>query len=371
MLKQAAFICLLTVLAGCQGGGPAGKLPGSTPRSHVTPLFAPVSLNQSHGDGKFATFTIKMPLSETSIDAVNSPIDPRGGISRVPILGDVLRLVGQATLNVVTRFGVADQQLIISQPIPEIDTDIVKHVSIKRVFFQIKETERGQEQRRRRRSLPTRVFRGVRDLIRGDADIDFDFIDELKIDMRMHTAATEVTSWIPEVIFSDDTTGRYVLERQIADANRAPVFNLLDYRKKNRQKLTHRLAPVFTFYTEKPVELQRIFRRIEAFREVVADMTKVGKSVIVELRAAPGVRAAFLGLLKTHERDLAEVPFNRAECNEDLCMDMKVNGDNLLPLLMTGDTLKIDTAMELDKVPPTSFQLRGYLEFEIKIDSPL
>ena len=371
---------LLIAAVSCGGDVPAGKLPGSTPRSHVTPLFKPVSLNESHGDGRYATFTIKMPLSETSIDPVNSPIDPRSGISRLPIFGDVLRLVGQATLNFATRLTRAgDQKIIISQPIPELDTEIVKHVSIKRVFFQVKKTTVPGESRRRP-NLFNRVVGGVRRVIRGSSAVNFDFIDELKINMRMTTTPLETISWLPDIVFSDEDTGCndtdprtlcYVEERRLAEQDVHPPFRLMHYRKGDRARLTNALAPMFTYYTDKPVELQRIFRRIEEFRPLIKEMTKVGKSLIIELKQGPAIRGSYQRLMRTHARDFAEVPYTISECDRKTCMDVKVDQTNLLPMLMRGNTLKIDTNMDLDEVPPSDFQLRGFLEFEIKIDSPL
>lgn len=368
MFKQASFILLATLLVSCGGSGPAGKLPGSTPRSHVSPLFKPIPLNQSHGDGRYAVFTVKMPLSETSIDSVDSPIDPRSGVSRVPIFGDVLRLIGQATLNVATLFGAGAQKIIMSQPLPEIDDEIIKHLSIKRVFFQIEQTKNLEERGRRN------LWERFRSLIRGAEKIDFDFIKELKINMRMASSSVETTSWIPDVIFPDDNAERFAEEVQIATADPVRPFTLFNYQKKNRKSLMNNsdLGSIFVIYTEHAVAMQRFIRDQEEFKTVVKDVVKVGKSLIIELKGKEVATQKFFHILDMHETIVAGFEIKKIdECDDDICMDLKIDQTNLLPMLMRGNTLKIDTTMNLAKIPAKSFQLRGYIEFEIKIDSPL
>lgn len=368
MFKQASFILLATLLVSCGGSGPAGKLPGSTPRSQVSPLFKPIPLNQSHGDGRYAVFTVKMPLSETSIDSVNSPIDPRSGISRVPIFGDVLRLIGQATMNVATLFGAGAQKIIMSQPLPEIDNEIIKHLSIKRVFFQIEQTKNLEERGRRN------LWERFRSLIRGSEKIDFDFIKELKINMRMATSSVEPTSWLPDVIFPDDNPERFVEEMRIASEDPIKPFTLLNYQKKDRKKLINNseLGSVFIIYTDRAVAMQRFIREHEEFKSVTKDVVKVGKSLIIELKGREVETQKFFHILDLYETEVAGFEIKKIdECDDDICMDLKIDQTNLLPMLMRGNTLKIDTNMNLAKVPAKSFQLRGFIEFEIKIDSPL
>lgn len=365
MRNHVIFAFILLSLAGC-----GGKLPGSTPRSQVTPLFPAVSLSESHGDGKLAIFTVKLPLSESSISTVSSPIDPRSGVSQVPILGDVLRLVGQAAFNVATKFGVANQKIILSQPLPELDDEIIKHVSIKRVFFQIEQTEAQEEARRRRRNFIGRAFGGVRSLIRGKTRMDFDFINELKINMRMAHAGGEVSSWLPDVIFPDDHPERFESELRIAQADQEKPFTLMKYEKKNRKQVTNNatMGTIFTLYTDEAVAVQRVLRKHEEFAPLIKEMSKVGKSLIVELNGREKEKKEFELLMRKYQGELQEFKIRKNICDDETCMDLKVDQRNLLPMLMRGNTLKIDTTMKLEEVPPTSFQMRGFIEFEVRVD---
>jgi len=77
-------------------------------------------------------------------------------------------------------------------------------------------------------------------------------------------------------------------------------------------------------------------------------------------------------LLERNETDLATMGITKIDpCNELTCMDVKVNEENLLPLLLKGNKLNIETMVDASRVPPTSFQLKGFIEFEIKLDLPL
>jgi hypothetical protein len=42
-----------------------------------------------------------------------------------------------------------------------------------------------------------------------------------------------------------------------------------------------------------------------------------------------------------------------------------------LPLIKQGNRLNIETMIDASRVPPRSFQLKGYIEFEVKLDGPI
>ena len=54
------------------------------------------------------------------------------------------------------------------------------------------------------------------------------------------------------------------------------------------------------------------------------------------------------------------------ECSEQTCLDVKVPDVDLLPLIVKGNALKIDAYINANKAPD-SFQLEGFMEFEVKL----
>jgi hypothetical protein len=48
------------------------------------------------------------------------------------------------------------------------------------------------------------------------------------------------------------------------------------------------------------------------------------------------------------------------------CLDMEVPDVDILPMIARGNALKIDAYINANKAPE-SFQLKGFVEFEIKL----
>jgi hypothetical protein len=61
-------------------------------------------------------------------------------------------------------------------------------------------------------------------------------------------------------------------------------------------------------------------------------------------------------------------PIARSFSIELTYLDVKINDENLLPLLLQGNQLDIETMIDASKILPKSFQLKGFIEFEIKLD---
>lgn len=336
-------------------------------KSKVTPLFDAIPLKESHGDGEFAVFTVKLPLSDQSLDTYDSPVDPNRGVARVPLLGDVLRLMTQSTFNLGAQLGLGKENIIITQPIPDLSSKYLKSIAIKRVFFHI-------DQKNILQNRPSNWWLRFRDILRGGSTLDFSFIHELKISFRMLNLGA-VTDYTPEII-TDVVPERDLLTAdQIAALPEAlrPV-EILRYQKKKRAEVLRNKerGPMFVVYGEFPVKVRSIMRRDPEMRELIKEIVVVNKSLIIELKDQELVSEKFYELLERHEAQLANAGIAKIEpCNDQVCMDVKVNDQNMLPLLLKGDRLRIETFIDSSKVPPKSFQLKGFIEFEVKLDVPL
>lgn len=383
MLKNVLIYGLL-VMVGC------GQ------QSKVSPFAPVITLNESHGNGEFATFTVKIPLSENSINPIPTPVDPATGVTRVPVLGDVLRLVGQSTFNFILRGKALKENLIIRQPIPEITDDILKHVSIKRVFFHIDQEQALQNDR------PNNWLQMLRHAIRGSDELDFSFIERLNINMVMSRTEGEPESYLPCVDYPNEEERVPCRGGARTDRKGAmlPSQGFLRYQQNRTysQLNNSTLGATFVVYAEKAADLKVFFESHPEFVRIIKDITIVNKTLVVELKGRTVEREVFFELLERYEAEISHlnipkfdecshgdpiprarglrlprIPLiNDAPTNLPLtCMDFKLSNVNLLPMLMQGNQLQIETQVELGELPRRNFQLKGFVEFEIKIKSPL
>lgn len=359
------YLVLLTLL---------GLLSACGEKSKVDPLFEATPLSQTHGDGEHAVFTVKMPLSDKSIDTYDSPIDPNTGLSRVPLLGDALRFMTQALFNLGAEFGLGKSNITINQPIPDLNSPYLKSISVKRVFFHIDNTV---EEEPRPRSILARVFDSLRGVIRGETRLDFTFIRELSVLLKMEKTDVEPVDFMPEIITEDGEINQRRPQHgsiEIGAVGGPRMIELLKYKRKNRQEVlrNNERGAMFVVYTDKPVKVRAFLRRDKAMAAMIKEMVIVNKTLVIELTGKEAVSEAFFELMRGYEAEMAESGITKIDtCNEDICMDVKVNEQNMMPLLLQGNKLRIETNVDASRVPPKSFQLKGFIEFEVKLDVPI
>ena len=355
---------------------------GCAPKSEVTPLFEPISLRDSHGDGKYAVFTVKLPLSDNSIDTYDSPIDPTTGVARIPLLGDMLRFVTQATFNFGAEIGFGKTNLTIKQPLPDLDTPYLHSISVKRVFFHI-------DQKKIDPDVRLSLWDKLRNLIRGTTKLNFNFIREMRLNMRV-SKEDEPTDYIPEII---EDTRLTPISRDATD-----IIEFLRYERRSRSTVLNEATATNTvvIYSPEPVRLRRFIRNNPLLAGYVKNMEVINKSLFVELKqdfeqtASQRIDPAmykelfdretpfeskvkeFTALFEKESLGNAQVEVVKmVPCSSSTCMDVKVNNQNLLPLIKQGNRLNIETMIDASRVPPRSFQLKGFIEFEVKLDLPL
>jgi len=354
---------------------------GCAQKSEVTDFIQPISLKESHGDGKYAVFTVKLPLSDNSIDTYDSPIDPTTGVARIPLLGDMLRFVTQATFNFGAELGMGKTNLTIKQPLPDLDSPYIHSISIKRVFFHI-------DQKKINPDVRMSLFDRIRNFIRGTTALNFNFIRALKIHMRASKEA-EPADYIPEII--EDTP----LTPVTSDSKN--VIEFLNYQKRSRSKVLNENVAVHTLvvYAEQPIRLRRFIRQHPVLAPYIKNIDVINKSIFIELKqAAPASQAVasgpqsdeIFGVDESYQLKVKEFTalfekevtaasqfeiLKMIPCSTFTCMDLRVNNQNLLPLLLQGNRLNIETMIDASRVPPRSFQLKGFIEFEVKLDLPI
>ena len=361
-MRYLVLFLLLSVLASC------GE------KSKVDPLFPGTPLRVTNGNGEYSVFTVKMPLSDKSIDTYDSPIDPNSGLSRVPVLGDALRFMTQALFNLGAEFGLGKSNITINQPIPDLNSPYLNSISVKRVFFHIDNTV---EEDPRPRNILVRVFNSIRGIIRGQTYLDFSFIRELNVLLKMERTDVEPVDFIPEIL-TENADNRPAGPRhesiEIGAVGGPRMIELLNYKRDKRKEIlrNNERGAMFVVYTEKPVQVRAFLRKDKDLAALIKEMVIVNKTLIIELTGQEAVSEAFFELMRNYEDEMAKSGITKIDtCNEDICMDVKVNEQNMMPLLLQGNKLRIETNVDSSRVPPKSFQLKGFIEFEVKLDVPI
>ena len=92
--------------------------------------------------------------------------------------------------------------------------------------------------------------------------------------------------------------------------------------------------------------------------------------MLVELVKDPVMEEMFKMRLAADSSKVDELKIGQiSPCNNEICLDLKVPDVNLVPLFNKGNAIKIDAFIDPKK--PQVVQLKGFIEFEVKIKSVL
>jgi hypothetical protein len=93
----------------------------------------------------------------------------------------------------------------------------------------------------------------------------------------------------------------------------------------------------------------------------------LNETLVVELKKDPVIEEAFQVILGEEADIVEKYKIDQIEkCEENTCLDLEVPDNDLLPLIVQGNALKVDAYLNASKAPD-SFQLEGFMEFEVKL----
>lgn len=297
-------------------------------------------------DGQHCTFPVVIPLSEKSISSFTSPV---AGIN------PILRGFVGSIMNLGASMGAGKRRLTLTQPIPEIPEDKIASIKIKRIFFFIEGTGRKNE--------------------------TFEFLRKLAVKVNSANIESDNPTWEPSVetdTMDDDDLSffsslfRSKRERHAQEwEEKSDGLLLLKYNEdqKDESLKGNENGLINIIKTEKPIATRRY---LEAhYSKYFNRIHTLSKSILVEFKKDPVSVENFKNKLNKDTVKMEELEIgNIEECRPEICMDLKVPNDNLIPMLRKGNALKVDAYID-PKNAPKSFQLKGFLEFEVKIKAKI
>ncbi len=322
---------------------------------------------EAYGDGKLLRKSFPLIITK---DPFDSPL---------PNLGFIAGGIAKMIANIGIALGAGRTEMYFHQQTPEFP-EMFKEVRIKRVFFYIEPKSNGE----RRAHWFSRLFR-------GKGDVDFDFIKKLVIRLRPEVPDMKKVCLIEdqgkyEPLFpckdptlTSEKTDRYLDYFKITPSEREPdltqldEFVLLKYAGNKREEyiMNSDRGVMYMIRTTRPGETFHFFDTRKGYGKVVEDMKSLDNVILVELKKGPAYQELFETQLS---KDAQYIDANLGveqieECNPSICLDIKVDDANLVPFLQRFNSNRIDAFIDAGKVPET-FQLKGFLDFEIGADLP-
>lgn len=297
------------------------------------------------GDGSHVTLPIVVPLSEKSISSFRSSISDMNPLFR--------GFVG-AIMNLGATMGAGKTRLTLTQPIPEIPDEYLSSIKVKRIFFFI-EAEKKKE--------------------------NFEFLRRVAVKISSTELSRVTDSWEP-VIETDNLNERELssfrsLFKKERDEHAAEWEKnsegllLLKYNQdeKKASLQNESVGKVYIIATDKPHMTRKYLE--ENHSRYLKRLHTLSKSILVEIKKDPIMEEMFKTKLSQDSIKMEELGIGDINpCHDKVCLDLKVPDVNLVPMLMKGNAIKVDAYID-PKNAPKDFQLKGFLEFEIKIKAKI
>jgi hypothetical protein len=313
---------------------------------------------EAYGDGEFVVRPLFMPLSDQAISAFDSPVEKidfiAGGFARM-------------FMNLGASMGMGRAKLTLTQPVPEIPTDVIKGAKIKRLFLYI-QPKKGKE----------RESNFFRRFIFGQGDVNFNFLDKLAIKLTS-TREEKFESWYPTFEYSGLRKREFTpLQALFEDENlydesvnlhKENSMVILKYDRENKGKYlkNNKTGLMYILHTKKPAQSKKFLLKHPKLNNYFKQIHMLNETLVVELKKDPVIEEAFHMILGEEADVVEKFKIDQIEkCEENTCLDLEVPENDLLPLIAQGNALKVDAYLNASKAPD-SFQLEGFMEFEVKL----
>lgn len=378
--KSLLFIFMMLGFIAC--GGRIG-LPEQ--KSSIKDYQLPERTAEAYGDGRYVIANIPLAITTDALDVPNFRL---GGIEY--IAGGIAKMF----MNIGASLGLGKNHLTFWQPLPEIPTEYIKSAKLTRVFFYIEPADGGV----RRTNWFKKIFR-------GQGDVNFNFINKLAFKISpeykefqyfklIFTCTVGVTPeatkkeqeeencQMPTPGTAEDKSAFNTIFRNKklydvdVDLSTAKDYVLLKYDGDRNGKFarTDDTGTIYLISTRFPADTLKYFNKRTKLggklNGIVKHAQKLDNMVVVELERGSVVEENFKLILTEEADTLEEMGVKNLDaCTTETCLDIRVPDIDILPMLIRENTIRLDAFIDAGKVPE-AFQLKGFINFEVKVDIP-
>lgn len=342
-------------VASCGGGLPQNE-------SKIKNYVKPEKLASRYGDGRHVIRNLSFPITDSSL-AYQTPLPGLG-----PILGGITRFVGDIF---AANTSMGKLHMTYTQPLPELPEEL-SSVRLKRFFFYMK----PQKNTNRWRDWFSRIFL-------GKGHVTFDFLDKLAVQMKAVTLE-DPDSYDPILVTKDydrnvvkdlmNVFNRFHHPRgDVIDTEKAKNILLLRYhdREKHLDTASDKYGQIHIMETTMPGQLKHFLLDHPNMQGFFKRIMILDNSLLVELIKDPVADQNFKQVMDedAHAIDNLKVTYIDT-CTPRSCLEVRVPDVNLIPIAKKGNAINLEAVIHAGKVPE-SFNLKGFVEFEVKVDSPI
>lgn len=313
------------------------------------------------GDGQHFTQNVVLPLSENQIASFSSPV---GGYD--PIIRGMMGTM----MGLGASIGAGKTRLSLTQPIPEIPDGVLASIKIKRIFFYME-------------AEPV-VDPSMFNIFKKKKKANFNFLRRLAVKMSAtKMAEADHEKWEPMI----DPNGGISTEemgffRGLFRKKDGPEAQkkweqdtsgllMIKYHQDDSKDALQgdKVGKVFIIETATPAATRKYIE--SEYKQHIVRVHTLNTSILVELKNTSVAVEKFNRKLSNDAYKIDELGIGAINpCTQEFCLDLVVPDVNLIPMLKKGNGIKIDAYIDPKDVPK-SFQLKGFLEFEIKIKTKI
>lgn len=318
-------------------------------------------LADAYGNGQFMVRNLTFPLSDSAL-AYKTPLPGIG-----PIAGGILKFVGDIFAK---NTNMGKLQMEYTQTLPEIPAEL-HSVRLSRVFFYM----RPQGKARRIRDWFSRIFM-------GKGHVTFDFLDKFAVRMTT-THIDDPDNYVSTLVTKDydkhDVASLMDVfykktRRIVVDTEKATEIVLLKYDgdSKDADTTNDKYGQIHILETTSPDKLKHFFMDQRKMRKLYKRILILENSVLVELVKDPVANEYFKEVMsEISDNDEKRLGITYIDtCTPRSCLELNIPDVNLMPIALKGNAITLDAVIHAGKVPE-SFNLKGFVEFEVQIDSPI
>lgn len=318
----------------------------------------------AYGDCKHIIQNLTFPLDDPSF-AFKTPLLGLG-----PIAGGLIKFVGDIFAR--TKGGRVEFSYI--QPVPELPESL-HAVRVKRLFLYMKPKKSSGLNEEEEAGF---VRENLERYVLGKEKTNFDFIGLLGMRLSA-TVIKESHTYEPifkEGLGSEISNFMNLFENSyrsgVVDTEIARELMLVKYQNTTKKSDTvyKKFGRIHYLETTKdPAAMKKLFQDSPEFQGHYKRIVLLRNSILIELNKDPVANEMFKFVMARYDSTLKDLGLNFVDtCSEKKCLELKIPEVNLVPFAEKGNALKLDALLQ-PHVVPDSFNIKGFVEFEVKIDS--